>query len=150
MKTKLTWILVADGTRGRILLHAGPGSGLVPATGRGEYAGDNRPTRKIGSDRPGRTIESADGSRHAYAPRVDWHEFAKHEFAAKMASILNRRHARKEFDELILVAPAKTLGDLRAALDKPTLASVRHELVKDLVNVRNHDLAKYLDAVLVS
>lgn len=148
MKPKRIWILVADGARGRLLLHAGPKSGLTPATGVEEYQGDRRPSREIGSDRPGRGFESANPTRHGYAPRVDWHEFAKREFAARMAAILDRCRERKRFDELVLVAPPKTLGDLRQALDPKTAACIRQEVAKDLVQLSDHELEERLADVL--
>lgn len=149
MKAKRIWILVADGARGRLLLHAGPGKELQPATGVDQFLGDRRPNREIASDRPGRAFESANPARHGYAPRVDWHEFAKREFAARMGKILDRGRERRKFDELILVAPPKTLGDLRATLDPKTAACVRHEIPKDLVQLTMDELKERLAEVLV-
>ncbi len=144
---KHTWILIADGARARILLNEGPGTGLKPATDT-EYQADHRPTREIGSDRPGRVHESADTMGHAYAPRVDGHEFAKHLFAREMARLLDAAAARHEFDALVLVAPPKTLGELRASLGKGSRAKVSAELGKDLVNVPLHDLPSRLAEIL--
>jgi len=144
---KRTWILIADGARARILLNEGPGTGLESATDT-EYETDHRLTREIGSDRPGRVHESADVVRHAYVPRVDWHEFAKQLFAREMAQILDAAAERNAFDALVLVAPPKTLGELRAALGKGSRAKVSAELGKDLCNVAVHDLPSHLADVL--
>jgi protein required for attachment to host cells len=144
---KRTWILIADGARARILLNEGPGAGLKPATDT-EYESDRRPTREVGSDRPGRVHESADVMGHAYAPRVDWHQFAKHLFAREMAQILDAAAGRGAFDDLVLVAPPKTLGELRASLSKGSRAKVSAELGKDLCNVPVHDLPSRLAEVL--
>lgn len=147
VQEKRIWILVADGARARILLSEGPGTGLRPATDE-VYEADRRPTREIGSDRPGRVFESADQTRHAYAPRVDWHEYEKHLFAAKMAGILDDACKRGTFDDLVLVAPPKALGELRAALSKHTRARVSAELGKDFTNVSIHDLPSHLSDVV--
>jgi protein required for attachment to host cells len=149
MKKIRTWILVADGARARILLNEGAGSGLQPAIDR-EFEGDHRPTREIGAERPGRVhANSRDGSRHAMANTVDWHRFAKEDFAREMAKRLDRAAARKDFDRLVLVAPAKTLGDLRKTLADTTRSRVSHEIAKDLTPLPLKELTENLGRTLV-
>jgi len=149
MKKIRTWILVADGARARILLNEGAGSGLRPALDH-EFEAEHRPTREIGSDRPGRThANSRDGSRHAMANTVDWHRFAKEDFAREMAKLLNRAAARKNFERLVLVAPAKTLGDLRKALADTARGQVSHEIAKDLTPLPLKELTENLGRTLV-
>ena len=84
MKKTRTWILVADGARARILQSEGWGTGLTPVAGQARRM-TNPPTREQVSDRPGRVQESASGTRHAIAPRVDWHRYEKHLFAGELA-----------------------------------------------------------------
>jgi protein required for attachment to host cells len=144
MAKKKTWILVADGARARIFVNEGPGTGMRGLAGA-DYEADHRPTHEIGVERPGRTQESlGDGTRHAYAPRVDWHEYEKHLFAKEMAQVIDQACERGAFDALVLVAPPKALGELRAALGKNALAKVAAELDKDLVNTPEHDLPGHL------
>ncbi len=143
MGSPVTWILIADGARARIFANNGPGTGLASATGV-DYIADHRPTRDIGSDKPGRTQESATSARHAKAPRVDWHDFEKHLFAKEMARILDAAATARAFDSLVVVAPPKALGELRAELGKHTRAKVVGELGKDLTKVSEHDLPAHL------
>ncbi len=147
MKKSRTWIAVVDGARGRIFARAGRSSPLVPVTSV-EHPPSTMPTRELGADRPGRVHDSADVGRHAMEPRVDCHRFEKTRFAEKMAAILNKGRADGDFDELVLVAPPRTLGELRAALDKPTRASISAELNKDLTGERADQLAKRLETIL--
>ncbi len=147
MKAKTTWVLIADGARARLLQTTGWEHGLEPASSV-DFIADHRPTREIGAERPGRVHESADSTRHAMAPRVDWHQFEKHLFAKEMAAMLNMARARGEFDRLVLVAPPATLGDLRKELDKPTAALVFAELDKDLTHVAVHDLKGHLEKIM--
>jgi len=147
-KPQKTWVLIADGARARILDHAGPGAPLEPVL---EEAGSKSrlPTRELGSDKPGRTQESiGDGNRHAMAPRVDWHAFEKHLFAKEVAKILDQGAQDNAFDRLVLVAPPKTLGELRSLLGKATQARVSAEINKDLTGVPLHDLPVHLDLAL--
>lgn len=147
-KAVKTWVLVADGARARFLAHAGPAAGLEPVLAE-EDPNSRLPTRDLGADKPGRTQERvADGSRHAMAPRVDWHDFEKHLFAKEVAKILDQAAQKQVFDRLVLVAPPKTLGGLRAALGKAALEKVTAEIGKDLTNVPHHDLPAHLAEVM--
>jgi protein required for attachment to host cells len=145
---KTTWVLVADGARARILANEGPKTGLVPVPGTAR----NNPipkTTELGSDRPGRSFASTgDGSRSAMEPRVDWHEFEKLKFAKQIASLLDTAASDGDFDNLVLVAPAVTLGELRASLNDHTRAKVSGELAKDLTKHPLADLPSHLDSVM--
>jgi protein required for attachment to host cells len=147
MKKNITWILVADGKRARILHNDGPGLGLTAVPG-GEHSIELKPSREMTSDKPGRTQESATSSRHAIEPRVDWHRFEKTKFAQSMAKILDEAGARGSFDRLVLVAPPRTLGDLRAALADTTRARVSAEIDKDLTHEPLNALARRLGETL--
>ncbi len=141
-----TWILIADGSRAHVVLNEGIGKGVTPVIHRDQETA-RTPTRELGSDKPGRGFESTDGSRHAIEPRVDWHRFEKHQFAEKMARILNKAAGRR-FDRLVLVAPPETLGVLRAALSPRTRDMVIAEVGKDLTSVRLQDLPARLHDVM--
>ncbi len=146
-RKKTTWVVIADGARARIVATEGPGTGLVPLREM-ESAASRTPTRELGVERPGRAFESADVMRHAIEPRVDWHRFEKQQFARDIAAIVDGALGRRRFDTLVLVAPPRTLGDLRKALAPGTRAKVTAELAKDLTNVPLHALPRYLGDVV--
>lgn len=148
MRKKVTWILVADGARARVLANDGIGKGLQPAID-GEIARDLPPTRELGTDRPGRTQQRGTGGRrHALEPHVDWHRFEKEKFSREMAALLDSAAERGAFDRLVLIAPPRTLGDLRAALGAKARGKVHAEMDKDLTHVTLHDLPGYLENVV--
>ena len=142
-KTQTTWILIADGARAHIVANEGPGKGLQTIPGQ-DYTGVNLPTREIGADKPGRTFDRAGDGRHSMEPRVDWHRFEKHKFAQSMAKVLDKAAGKGAFDRLILVAPPKTLGELRSSLGKVASGRVIAELAKDLTNLTIHELPENL------
>lgn len=142
------WVLVADGGRARILVNSGVGKGLHPASGEA-FGIDNPPTREQGTDRPGRTFDSAGSGRHAMEPRVDWHRFEKVKFSREIAQRLDRAALDGAFDRLILIAPPATLGDLRSALDGKTRQKVVGEIAKDLTQLSDRDIEGHLDGVAV-
>jgi len=130
-----TWILVCDGARGRIFSHESGTRGLAVVTWA-DHAETHRRTSELGSDRPGRTHESAHtGQRHAMEPRVDWHRFEKARFAQEMAAILDKAALKGTMDRLILVAPPQVLGDLRHALGPHGKAKLTGEVDKDLTHL---------------
>lgn len=147
MKAVRTWIVVADGAKARFLLNQGPGKGLETAPA-GDMSADHAATRALGTDRPGRVHDRMGPARHAMAPRADWHEQEKTLFADAVAGVLNKSAQAGAFDRLVLVAPAKTLGELRRELDGKTAALVTGELTKDLTQVTDRDLPEYLGEVI--
>jgi protein required for attachment to host cells len=143
-----TWVLVCDGARGRIFVHRGPGSGLELVSSE-DHAASHRSTHEMGSERPGRTFDSTGtGGRHAMEPRVDWHRFEKQHFAREMAALVNQAASDKLFDRLIVVAPARTLGELRGALDLHLGPRLAGELAKDLTHLDGHELAGHLGGLI--
>ena len=68
---------------------------------------------------PGRTFSaSRNGVRHAFEPPHGYHKLEKHRFMATLADALDDACGRRAFDDLILVAPCRSLGELRGLLSK--------------------------------
>lgn len=147
MKKIITWILLADGARARLLVNEGPGKGLAPAIDQ-DFAGNRQKTRDIGSDKPGRTFDGAGVGRHAMEPPTDAHRHNELEFARYMASVLDDASKRGSFDRLVLVAPPRALGDLRATLPNGVRDKVIAELNKDLTAATVTDIGDHLRAIL--
>ncbi|MBX6322452.1 MAG: host attachment protein [Rhodospirillaceae bacterium] len=144
-KRKTTWIIVADGSRGRILSNAGPGTGLS-LVAEHEAPQARAHTAELGSDRPGRTADSMTPARHAMEPRVDWQRQEKERFVARLAEEIAA--ARERYDRLVLVAPPRVLGELNRRLDEATRARIVGTLAKDLTWVPLPELAPHLDDVV--
>ena len=133
VKPKTVWIVLADGMHARILRQDKHGAPLVPALDRELYDPDvHLFSRDLKSDAPGRSFESASSTRHAMEPRTDPKTHEKQLFAARVAELINTAAAQKTFDQLILVAPPKTLGELRAQLDARARKLVIGEVSRDL------------------
>ena len=147
MKPKKTWILIADGARARVVQNDGPGTG-VESVFPYDFATSSAPTRERGTERPGRTHARGGGQQTAYQPREDWHTFEKGKFATEMAHMLNERAECRAFDQLILVAPAKTMGVLRAAIRGPVGGRVIGEVLKDLTHLKPHELKPHLGGII--
>ncbi len=135
-KNPTTWIVVADGARARFLRAAEDGKGLLPARGADLIAPEGRRhTRDLVSDRPGRVDStSRGGQRHSFEPTHDYHKLVKHRFTVSVADVLDKACLAKEFDELILVAPRRSLGELRKVLSKRVQKVVQQEIPKDFTD----------------
>lgn len=144
MKHDRIWIVVADGSRAQIFLNSGPGTGLVPAMQHALVA-DNRPSGSISSDRPGRTFDSAGSGRHAMEPSTDPHRHAQISFAHDVAELLEKEGKAKAFEQILIIAAPRMLGDLRSALGEETKKLVIGELDKDLTKLSINDLSSHLE-----
>jgi protein required for attachment to host cells len=142
---RLTWIVIADGARARILARREQG-GLDPISAW-ESADAHRPSRELASDRPGRTHESATTARHALDQRHDPHEERKMDFVRDLAERLNRAAAENRFDDFVLLAPPRCLGTLREALDETARAKLRGSAAKDLTKVPPDELAAHVESL---
>lgn len=142
----ITWIVVSDGSRARILAARKEGSGfdVVPELASPEA---HTPSHDLGSDRPGRAQESGNSAHHSIEPRHDPHEERKSAFVRSLAAQLNQAAGEKRFDDLILFAPPRCLGELREALDDAVLRKVKAEAPKDLTKLPLAELPRHLDAL---
>src|SRR5579885_3335077 len=149
MKAKTIWILVADGAHARVFERVGATAGLrLAANGAFEHKVER--THEMGSERPGRAVESVGGARHAVEPRVDWSEQEKQRFAARLAAHLEERAQREGFDRLVLVAPPRFLGALRAELGAHARARLAGRLDKDLTELAPGDIeGRLAEAALI-
>lgn len=146
------WIVVADGARARFFSPDEESAKLV-STGLGDLVAPQsrqRP-RDLKSDKPGRGFSSSrSGVRHAFEPPHDYHKLEKHRFMATLATTLDAACGRREFDDLVLVAPRRSLGELRGLLSKRVQGRLRREIAKDLTNEPPSRLSRRLGPLLAA
>lgn len=73
---------------------------------------------------------------------------AQTRFASQLLKILDDELADGSFDRLIIAAPAKFLGDLRASISKPLQAVTLSELPKDLTQLPDEKLPGHFEDFL--
>ena len=129
-----TLIVVADGAKARFLKESEDHKKLVPAERADMLAPTaRRPDRDLETDKPGRGFSTArDGRRAAFEPPHDSHKLEKHNFTARLAERLDKACSAKQFDRIVLVAPKRSLGELRTLLSARVRKAVSHEVAKDL------------------
>jgi protein required for attachment to host cells len=107
-----------------------------------------RDDRDLVTDRPGRTRTGlAERAVTAMSPHTDPKQVEAERFTADLATTLRRARECKEFEGLVLVAPPRFLGLLRAELDEQTRQTVVACQHKDLTLVEPRDLAPHLSDV---
>jgi protein required for attachment to host cells len=150
-KKTVTWIVVADGAHARVYAHDGPGKGLRAALEKDFETSLPHHVRDILTDRRGRYTGAPGSGRHAMDPRTDPKRHVAQEFVKSVAEVIGGAAQHGYFDRLILVAPPKTLGDLRAALPKLVEGLVTGTLDKDLIKRDDGDIERHLvdDGLLV-
>lgn len=104
---------------------------------------DNPSDGAQSADRPGRMQSSGGSGRSAYE-NTDFHQLSEDRFAADAADLLKRRALRNDFDSLIVVAPPKTLGELRKHYHKEVSDRLAGELDKDLTGHPIDEIEKAL------
>ncbi len=141
-----TWIVIADGSRARIVVHreGGKGFDIVSETASQEA---HTPSHEIWADRPGRTREGGYAGHHGIEPRRDPHNERKAAFVRGLAAQLNQAAEEKRFDRLILFAPPRCLGEMRDALDEAARRKIKAAAAKDLTKLPLDELPRYLDAL---
>jgi len=141
MKKTITWVIVADHQRVRVLMNSGPGRGLQPVAGM-ELQTRLKAGRDIVADRPGRSFESQGAARHAVQPRVDPHRQAAERFIERVAEMLTAASNKGDYDRLVVVAPPRALGEFRKSLP----AAVKNKLIGEI----GEDLTKAPTAALAT
>lgn len=144
-----TWFVIADGMHARVLKRESMHGALEPALDHEliEPAAHGF-SRDLGDDKPGRAFDTGAGGRHAMEPRSDPHELAKRGFARRVAQLVNDAAARDAFERLVLVAPPRTLGEIRAEIAPPAAERIVAESAKELMKLPRAKLeAQLLDLV---
>lgn len=129
-----TLIVVADSAKARFLKESEDHRKLVPAGDADMLAPKaRRPDRDLVTDKPGRGFSPArDNRRGGFEAPHDPQKLEKHNFTAELAERLDEACSSKQFDRIVLVAPKRSLGELRTLMSPRVRKAVSHEVAKDL------------------
>jgi len=136
------WILVADGERARV---------VVPLEREGSFATriafdpvSARLPRDAAAGEVERRYEAAEPGHHAQKPARDPKVLGEQGFAASVAQHVNAHAQKHDFDQLVLVAPGRTLHHLRDALSAQAGRMVVGSVTKDYAGLSDHELSPHL------
>jgi protein required for attachment to host cells len=151
------YVLVADGTK--MLFFRNEGDAEYPKLEvELEREEEDPKDSDQGRSEPGRTFSSNRGdprtggygatvgaARSAYS-ETDFHQLQKDNFAHEAARMLKEKALANAFEQLIIVAPPATLGELRKHYHKEVEARIAGEVAKDLTNMPVTEIEKILQA----
>lgn len=138
-----TWVMVVDGAQMLLFRNMGDEKYPVLETVETEEIG-NPPSHEQGADAPGRSFASTGPRRSSYG-ETDWHQQAEDRFAAAAADRLDRIALRHD-DGIVIVAPPRTLGELRKHYGTAVRKRLLAEIDKDLVGHMTSDVAGAITA----
>lgn len=95
---------------------------------------------------PAGRSSSPQGASQSSMGEVDFHQQEEDRFAAETADLLKKGALAHDFESLIVVAPPKTLGELRKHYHKEVSARIVGELDKDLTGHPVPEIEKALAA----
>lgn len=126
-----TWIFVGDGRKALFFRNEGNVNEVKLKTEQVFINPERGRTRELGTDRPGRTRQRM-ASEVSAMEQADWHEIAEERFAAEIGEVVQALCRKGTIKRLVLVAPPKTLADLRKSLPESLHSAIVAEVNKDL------------------
>ena len=140
-----SFVLVADGRKMLFFRNEGDSEFLKLEVER-KREHDVGEDRDMKTDDAGRTFDASGGAGRSAYEEVDFHQLEEDRFAAEAAEMLKQRALRNEFDSVIIVAPPRTLGELRKHYHKEVEKRLTGEIAKDLTGHPVPEIEKIIRA----
>lgn len=136
------FVFVGDGRKALFLRNEGDEKFINLRTER-VLVEVNPPTREQGSDQPGRAFASV-GARRSAMEDADWHEIEEQRFAREIADALHRIVRERKVKALVVIAPPRTLAELRHSFHSEVKNRIVAEIDKDLTKMPIYEIEKHL------
>lgn len=104
--------------------------------------------RELDADRPGTAAGRIGRSvlRPYKLEKGDSHEQTAVKFAKKIANYIKKERQNKNFDEVVVIAEPKFMGQLRLAFDRSTTAMIGDWIKKDLHQADDEQILDHLSS----
>jgi protein required for attachment to host cells len=134
-----TLVIVADGSK--MMLFKNDGNSKNPVLATLAHAEIENPAASSqGTDTPGRSFSSLGRRRSSYS-ETDWHRQAQESFAALAEAELEKAAALEQ-GGIVVIAPPRTLGELRMHYGKRVKQQLLAEIPKDLAGHVTDDIVE--------
>ncbi len=137
------FVFVGDGRKALFLRNDGDEKFPNLKTER-VFEDENPPTHEQGSERPGHVSKAAYSGQKSAVEAVDWHDIEEHRFARRVAAAMEEAVRARKVKALVVVAPPRTLAELRDAFHPDVKARVIAEINKDLTKHPVAEIEKHL------
>jgi len=141
------WALVANSGRARILEMRRKPYEFRPVAELVSEA-QHLTSKDLVSDASGRVYRAQGPGTHAMQPRSDPHETAESQFTRELVDKLEKAASLGRFDQLLIVADPKSLGRIRALMNRTVANRVADEISLDLVGLPQSQLEPRLKKLL--
>ena len=139
-----TLVLVTDGRKMLFLRNEGDDKHMNLQVENKERR-DDAPDRDLSTDAPGSVFSSGSAARSSYE-ETDFHQLEEDRWAHEAADRINSRALKNDFDQLVIIAPPKTLGELRKKLHKETEKRTILQIDKEMTNQPLNEIEKLIDS----
>ena len=129
---KDTLVLVTDGRKLLFLRNQGDSEYMNLVVEKASER-DDKPDRELSTDEPGSVFQSGSPGRSSYE-ETDFHQLEEDRWVHDAADKVNSRALSNDFDELVIIAAPKALGELRKKLHKETEKRTILEIDKEMTN----------------
>lgn len=125
-------VLVADGRKALFLRNHGDGARIDLRTASHTERTDRKDS-DIKTDSSGQSpAPGGTGLGGGTMGETDFHQQEEDRFARDLAERINAMALASEFDDLVVIAPARTMGELRPLWHKEAARRISAEHVKDM------------------
>lgn len=108
------------------------------------FAEEHPSSHDQGTERPGRVSKASQSGQRSTVEPTDWHDIEERHFARKVAAALEQVIRERKVQALVVVAPPRTLADLRDAFHADVKACIVAEINKDLTKHPVWEIEKHL------
>ena len=136
------WIVVCDGAKALVLVNAGSRKTPRLVT-REVYQHEDRKTRDIGTDKPGRAFNSV-GEQRSAMEQTDFQRQGEERFLAQLAARLDKAILGGETSALVVVAPPRAIGVLRREFSDHVRGALQAEVERDYVKMPVDEISRHL------
>jgi protein required for attachment to host cells len=124
-------VLVTDGRKSLFFRNQGDENQIDLRTEDFDEREDAK-DRDLKTDGPGTNAQSAGYSGRVAYEETDFHQLEEDRWAMAAAEEVNKRALNNDFDQLVIVAPPKTLGLIRKKLHKEAERRLVCEIPKEM------------------
>jgi len=142
-------VFVGDGRKALFLRNEGDEKFPLLKTEKA-FVDENPPTHEQGTERPGRISKGSQTARRSAVEPTDWHFLEEQHFVRTVAATMERVVRANRVKKLVVVAPPRTLAELRIAFDPDVKARIIAEVNKDLTNHPVDEIEKHLTGGIAS
>lgn len=139
-------VLVTDGRKTLFFRNEGDVNQIDLRTEAHDEREDVSSKGELATDAPG-TVQQSAGYGHSTYEETDFKQLEEDRWAKSAAEEVNKRALSNDFEALVIIAPPKTLGELRKQLHKEAARRVVCEIDKEMTGRPIPDIEKLLISV---